>query len=418
MQDSYCKLPNLLRHQAWRSLHKTQLAMQDEIAALKQCLLSMGILTFSQVDIVMHRQRLAKVREASGWHPDDGLKRTLNANELYTQLSEYAGKSSMQAFSLVSTSVHAATHKTVLCICGGLGEGGTTLKSAECFDPQTGSWESLPPMLIRRHGHVAGTIAGDIYVCGGFGPFGLQFGATVERFYMHSFKWETRKSMNTPRANHAAVVIAGQLCVTGGLDSLLQGLRSAESFDPSNGDQGVWHVLPHMLHPRCLHCAVVMHGKVHVAGGASRLWSGNGIPEVEFLDAKKNEWETALSTPALCCQTMTAMSGCIYICGGQLDFTVFDSVVRYNTTTGSSEQVSGMLTPRRAHAAAAIAGQLYVVGGATQAGDLASSSFPDLCRRSSMEVFDVDGGTWKSAAAIPETRSHHAIACCSRRPIS
>jgi hypothetical protein len=52
---------------------------------------------------------------------------------------------------------------------GGEGGGAAAFAQNEQYDPATNSWRTLRPMLTGRHGAVAGTFAGTVYVAGG-GP--------------------------------------------------------------------------------------------------------------------------------------------------------------------------------------------------------------------------------------------------------
>ncbi len=58
-------------------------------------------------------------------------------------------------------------------------DGLKTLNNLECFDPKTGEWTTLSPMLTHRHGVGVAVLSGPIYAVGGHD--GWSYLNTVER---------------------------------------------------------------------------------------------------------------------------------------------------------------------------------------------------------------------------------------------
>merc|ERR1719181_936611 len=83
-------------------------------------------------------------------------------------------------------------------VCGGFdGAQSLSLRSTERFDPATGTWRSLPPMLTRRAGAVGAVVAGKLYVMGGYD--GAQNLMECERLDPAVGMWELLPAMQTRR---------------------------------------------------------------------------------------------------------------------------------------------------------------------------------------------------------------------------
>jgi large repetitive protein len=67
-------------------------------------------------------------------------------------------------------------------VMGGEGGGSAAFAQNEEYDPMTDSWRLLRPMLTGRHGAVAGTIGGVVYVAGGGPQSGSSFTNVLEAF--------------------------------------------------------------------------------------------------------------------------------------------------------------------------------------------------------------------------------------------
>ena len=97
-------------------------------------------------------------------------------------------------------------------VAGGSPNGSSSHRTAERYDPRSGTWDALPRMSIGR-GYCSGTMgsSGDFYVAGGItsGPSAMEIQA-IEAFDIAAGKWRTVRastSMNQPRADHACVFV-------------------------------------------------------------------------------------------------------------------------------------------------------------------------------------------------------------------
>lgn len=116
----------------------------------------------------------------------------------------------------------AAVVNSQLFICGGHGQDGRhVLSTVERFMPQTNSWEELTSMQTHRRNAMAIVITGRIYVCGGRGSRGAHNNGgghalrTVERYDPDTGIWETIPPMAARRYRSASVVLPFK-CVADG----------------------------------------------------------------------------------------------------------------------------------------------------------------------------------------------------------
>jgi len=104
-----------------------------------------------------------------------------------------------------------------LYLCGGHGHDGRhVLNNVERFDPASASWEALAPMQTHRRNAMAMVLAGRIYVCGGRGSRGNHNHGgghalrTAERYDPDTNTWEALPPMGLRRYRSAYVVLGAR----------------------------------------------------------------------------------------------------------------------------------------------------------------------------------------------------------------
>ena len=147
----------------------------------------------------------------------------------------------------------------IYVVGGTVGE--TSVAEAEMYDPATGVWTELAPMVLARN-HLAGAfIDGKFYVVGG--RVGSISVAILEIYDPETDTWSSGAAMPTARSGIAAAAVNGELWVFGGELPKLFG--KVEVYNPGTNS---WRSLPDMPVPRHGFWAAVIGDKIHLPGGA------------------------------------------------------------------------------------------------------------------------------------------------------
>ena len=152
---------------------------------------------------------------------------------------------------------HATHHTATLLpngkvlVAGGLSNGvfgeGTPTSSAELYDPATGTWTATLNMGDPHGRHTATLLpTGQVLVAGGFPltPFS-EFSRSAELYDPATGTWSYTGPLRDGRFDHTATLLPnGKVLAAGGFSiSTHQALDTAELYNPATGDLG----------PACLH---------------------------------------------------------------------------------------------------------------------------------------------------------------------
>jgi hypothetical protein len=149
-------------------------------------------------------------------------------------------------------------------VTGGIRGGEAALRSAELYDPRTGTFTRTGDMTTARSGHAAALLPdGRVLVIGGWDdkrPL-----SSTELYDAASGRFETSAELAMARAGVTATVLRdGRILVAGGYEGS-RTLRSAELFDP---DTGRFTRTGSMRVGRASHTATLLRdGRVLVTGG-------------------------------------------------------------------------------------------------------------------------------------------------------
>ncbi|WNG41036.1 hypothetical protein F0U61_50575 [Archangium violaceum] len=255
--------------------------------------------------------------------------------------------------------------------------------NAEEYDPATGTWSTMGPMLEARYTATATLLpSGKVLVVGDFLD---PAGATAEVYDPATRTWSMTGPLSNSRFLHTATLLpSGRVLVVS------QG--EAEEHDPTTN---AWRTTRAMATDRLEHAATLLpSGEVLITGGYGE---DRTLASAEVYDPATRTWRmTAPMNQARRNHTATVLpSGKVLVTGGSgEDDGALTSAEVYDPATRTWHMTGAMATARSDHTATLLpSGNVLVVGG-----DLSSLL-------TSVEVYDPATGTW-SVAAPPITGGH------------
>mmetsp|Transcript_75492 Transcript_75492/g.190953 ORF Transcript_75492/g.190953 Transcript_75492/m.190953 type:complete len:403 (-) Transcript_75492:90-1298(-) len=260
------------------------------------------------------------------------------------------------------------------------------VKTAEVFGPRDGgAWEALPPMLDERHLAAAVASGGFVYAIGGHN--GIHALSTCERFNATTNAWEGMSSLASVRCAASAAAMGGILYTVGGFDGE-HALGSVERLNTALLPGAVWEPAPALCVPRMSAAAMVCVRELFVVGGTDTSQQCAHC-SIERLDVLAGTWcLEALPAPAVprlaAAVALSGAGGCLVTAGGHAAGDVerqpLASVECLRADTAASTPcgqgwmpLGPLCTPRLRAAAVAAAGDVYILGGATSAGEALAS---------------------------------------------
>ncbi|WP_437929143.1 kelch repeat-containing protein [Sorangium sp. So ce291] len=185
-------------------------------------------------------------------------------------------------------------------------------------------------------------------------------------------------AMGTRRSRHAAALLGRRVLVTGGTDVYGVTLDSTELYDPAEDAWSTPPVTGDMQRARTDHAAIALDdNRILVVGGDSDGASAT----YEVYDTRTMSWVVQGALPLihpfeedrpahLYRHTLTRLgeeSGDVLIVGGgadRNDVAPYDTVFRYDPSTGELEEAASLKGPRTLHTATLLkTGEVLVVGG-------------------------------------------------------
>jgi N-acetylneuraminic acid mutarotase len=181
------------------------------------------------------------------------------------------------------------------------GQSVTALRSAERWNPESGTWTEVAPMTDARTGHPAVVLGnGRVLVAGGGVPVGRDDEAALaycELYDATADAWTPTGNLLAPRTRHQAVAVSGTtVLVTGGSPPGSVGDGTFDPFSRSTAElftvsTGAWTAAKPMPAGRGRHRAVSLgSGKVLVVGGTDRARDDVGFSSALVYDAAANGW--------------------------------------------------------------------------------------------------------------------------------
>ncbi|NMO13892.1 MopE-related protein [Pyxidicoccus fallax] len=274
-------------------------------------------------------------------------------NDCDAQVDEYCGMWSVTGRLSTPREAHVMSllPSGKVLVAGGRNDSYADLATAEVYDPGTGVWSPTGTMATGRIQATATLLpSGKVLVTGGSrlvvnGPYVTQ--RTAEVYNPSTGTWSSTGSMAVPRSDHTATLLpSGKVLVVGGGNTAF--VASAELYDPATG---TWSPAGTMAAARSLHTATLLpSGKVLVVGGVT---TGGTNDTSELYDPGTGTWAFAgLPSSKRYHHTATLLpSGKVLIQGGPYsdeENLLYDpgtgtwTSVGHNTT-GATEQTATLL---------------------------------------------------------------------------
>jgi N-acetylneuraminic acid mutarotase len=254
-----------------------------------------------------------------------------------------------------------------LYLLGGYPASRQTARTVQVYDIATNSW-SLGPQLPAPNNHgMAASVNGKIYLIGGQTSDASDQGYqnTVYELDPAAGVWVTKAPMPTARGAAVAVVLDGKIYVAGGRPP--RGNDFAV-YDPATDS---WEVLPNLPSQRNHFTGAAINGRVHFVGG--RL--GHGLsPQMttahEVYDPQTRTWSTA--APML--RARSGMNGvmargCFHVWGGEGPAGMFADHDYYDPRNNQWSRLTDMPIPvHGVYGSAFVNGLIWVTGGGIHIG--------------------------------------------------
>jgi N-acetylneuraminic acid mutarotase len=200
-----------------------------------------------------------------------------------------------------------------------------------------------------------------IYVIGGQTASGTT--ANVEALDLRLDRWSLRAPKPTAVANVGAALVGDRIYVPGGYSAAGRVVSLLEVYNPADD---TWSRAAALPMPLCAYAIAAYEYGFYVFGG----WDGERyLDQVLHYDARADRWQVVGTMgEARGFLASTVADDRIYLLGGYDDRLEYDLVESFDPARLAAgedpwEQHTAMDSGRAGHAAVAIDGQIYVVGG-------------------------------------------------------
>lgn len=248
----------------------------------------------------------------------------------------------------------AAVGGKLYALGGMSGARGRAVRTMEVLDPSTGVWEMGPVVKTPRYSLAAVAVGESIYVMGG------DDGATtfdlLERFDPSTGAWTRLADAPTTRYALASTALERSIYVAGGRSEV----RPLATFERYDVDTDSWSRLPDMPTARAELTLAALGGRLYAIGG-SVAPDGPDLTTVHIYDPASAAWSPGPPLPE------PIVRGVAVATSSALHVIVKGTHLVLDAGATSWRREAPTPTSRKGSGAALLGGDLYVVGGCTDA---------------------------------------------------
>ncbi len=258
----------------------------------------------------------------------------------------------------------------------------STTKSAEIYNPVTGTWTVTGSMRTARAEFIAVLLPSKkVLVAGGCTSYGtngcIAVTTAAELYNPATGTWTATGAMRAARmAMTGTVLMNGKALIAGGQTAASDALGSSELYNPATG---TFTLTGRLLTPRSGHTATLLtSGFVLMAGGENV--NGISISKAELYNPATGTYAATGNMPSNRQEHRAVLlpNGSVLVVGGNnvnaTTTTPLASCAIYNPATGTWTTASAMKTARADHTATLLAtGHVLAAGGDNLTGELASA---------------------------------------------
>jgi hypothetical protein len=251
------------------------------------------------------------------------------------------------------------TRELEVALVMGVFRTGNAMASMERYDTSSGQWSVAAAMSTARFMFGACTLAGELYVTGGFSTDPRGSLSSVEKYTPSSDTWDTVAPQPSARHRHAAVAVGSAIYVLGGYAIIgSQDLASVLKYDST---QGTWSTVAPMPEPRRCHAACVIGSDIYVFGVF--LHQEDQTSAFKY-DTVTDTWSTLAPMPLPCVNhSVSVLDGNqVFIVGAGDDG---KGVLHFDTASGVWSTLGATSNNKHGSATFMLGGCLYEAGGAS-----------------------------------------------------
>ena len=210
-------------------------------------------------------------------------------------------------------------------------------------------------------------------------------------------QWTTRPPLHHARVGLASATVKGQILAIGGFDPNMEPTFDFVETRRRTGDR-TWHDLVALPTRRANLSAADLDGFVYAVGGIPK--EGQISDAVDRYNPDAKAWGPSPKLPVgRAGAGVVGLNGLLYVAGGELPSTgpadqITDSMITYNPTNMTWTPVTSMPTKRTRFRLVAARGQLYAIGGFSEAGQALAT----------VERYDPGSHSWDTVASMHQAR--------------